>query len=94
MKKKIYKWILIGIGAILLILIVTNPSSNRYDEYLKANGFKLEGITNDYTQEDTHPYWGRASNYFIFSTFKYNDGSYGYIPDRHVGILGNFYELN
>lgn len=90
MKKKIYKWFLIGIGAILLILIITNPSNESYTQYLRANGCRLDETKEYHVQ----PYWGRESNYFIFSKYKYNDG-YDVSRGRkeHFGILGNFYEL-
>jgi len=90
MKKKIYKLIIIGIGAILLILIITNPSKEKYTEYLTTKGVYLGSA-------GSRSYWGRESNYFIFSIFSFHNGetldSPFFYTRKDIGVFGNFYSL-
>jgi hypothetical protein len=94
------KYILIALIAIIIILLITNPSYKKFEQY-----------TSDI--ELTHHYDNsviihkairqRISNYFIFSTYRirwidYNDTEddfqYNAIPKKYqtyLGILGNFY---
>jgi len=88
MKKKIYKLIIIGIGAILLILIITNPSKEKYTEYLITQGCYMG------KEEGPVAYWGRERNYFIFSIYTYhNEYPFSFESRKDIGILGNFYSL-
>ena len=94
MKKKIYKWILIGFGAILLILIITNPSNSGFKEYLSSQGYQMDNKT---LKDESDFSYGRENNYFIFSYFKYTYGvgayeEYHKISKKYFGVFGNFYE--
>jgi len=79
-----------------LILIITNPTTSRFKEYLNSKGFITESYKYEYLSENeegkevklmtTQNFtFGKENNYFVFSIFKYEDNKY-------VGILGNFYK--
>ncbi len=77
--------VLYGIGAIVLILIATNPDPNDFKSYLHQNA-----------QNDPA---GRDWNFIVFSIYS-NYGDYLDSPrDGHqikysyIGILGNFFTL-
>lgn len=75
------KFILIVFCGIIFILITTNPSNNRFKEYLNSKG-KSE-FSLPIRHREFFPF-GRESNYFIFSTFRYGD------DEKYFGILENF----
>ncbi|OFX36945.1 MAG: hypothetical protein A2X08_16800 [Bacteroidetes bacterium GWA2_32_17] len=92
------KLILIAIATILLVLIITNPTTSRFKEYLNSKGIKTESYTYySYLYDDNQREerkirinitYGRENNYFIFSFFNWDNSK------KYFGILGNFYELN
>lgn|ERR1700761_4995120 len=72
-------------GALLLLLIITNPGLNEFKSFLHQN-------------HETDPA-GRETNFFIFSIYS-NIGDYIDSPHnghmikfKYVGILGNFYAI-
>lgn len=97
MKKK--TWLII-ISIFLFILIITNPTVNRYKEYLNSNGGKTENYnyesydlsTNSAILTHTNITCGKEYNFFIFSVFKYQTGYEGKFI-KHIGIFGNFIEI-
>jgi hypothetical protein len=77
--------VLLTTGAILLLLIVTNPGIQEFKSYLH------EGRENSIS--------GRDANFFIFSIYS-DIGNYVDSPHnghstrfRYIGILGNFFSL-
>jgi hypothetical protein len=77
--------VLYTIGALILLLIITNPGVKEFRSYLHEN--RENSIA------------GRDANFFIFSTYS-NIGDYvdsphnGYhMKFRYIGILGNFFSL-
>ena len=68
--------------AILLLLIVTNPSPKEFRSFLLI------------AQNSTAPFIaGRERNFFIFSIY-YGDGTFTANDNRYIGVLGNFFYLN
>lgn len=69
-------------GSIILglVLMLLNPSLNRYKEYIGI----IEGVSLNDLNDDN--YIGRKYNFIIFSI-------YGFEDRQHIGILWNFFEV-
>jgi len=77
--------VLYAIGALLLLLIITNPGVKEFRSYLH--------------ESRENPIAGRDANFFIFSIYS-NIGDYVDSPHnghgirfRYLGICGNFFSL-
>jgi len=77
--------VLLTAGALLLLLIITNPGVEEFRSYLHDS--RENSIA------------GRDANYFIFSVYS-NIGDYADSPHnghnikfRYVGIFGNFFSI-
>lgn len=69
----------IGIAALFLLLIITNPSVTAFKSYLGKNSYA--GLM-------------RKSNYFVYSTYvdnTYDDDRDIQHSDRYIGFVGNFF---
>ena len=103
MKGKMTSRILIIIGGIIILLILTNPTNKQYTEFLKTNGYELSRHYSSSGGDYFEPFYGKKFNFFIFSTFRYQEGKpyVNYIPSEeavikrslHIGVLSNFWEL-
>ena len=98
MVKKILKYVAVFIAAILLVLIVTNPSVKQFKEYIGERDWQYFDVT-----------YKRTNNYFIFSTYSFsyskrNNVNGGFSREYHLtqnelivasgnytGVLYNFY---
>lgn len=95
MKNKKSRNILIIIGGILILLAITNPSKESFEDYLKTGILqsigKYEREGNMLYGTEHKIYWGRESNFLIFSFY----GLHTAIDDKtYIGILGNFFRLD
>ena len=77
--------VLYTIGALILLLIITNPGIKEFRSYLHEN--------------KENSFSGRDANFFIFSVYS-NIGDYADSPRntysirfRYLGIFGNFFPL-
>ncbi|WP_158826584.1 hypothetical protein [Mucilaginibacter lacusdianchii] len=66
------------IAAILLVLVVTNPSIREFESHEKGGHANASEF-------------GRIHNYFICSIYQSNNADY---RRKYFAILGNFYEIN
>lgn len=79
----------IAIAAVVIILVITNPSEKEYENYLQANTECIRLHEN-----------GRVTYYGLFSIFKYKCTGKQYLSydatksGRHLGVFKNFYELD
>lgn len=84
MKYFFIKWrkqFIYSIAAVLILLIVTNPSLKAFKEYYGMPS-RLSGDIS----------YSKNRNYFIFSKFSIDESNE---PTRmYLGILGNFFKLN
>lgn len=65
-----------------IVLVVTNPKENTYKSFLKGQGYINKALN--------HYGYGRIKNYYLFSFYSVNS-KYEY--KKHLGILGNFIEI-
>lgn len=83
MKRKV----LYAIGALILLLIITNPGIKEFRSFLHESESRENAIS------------GRDANFFVFSIYS-NIGDYVDSPHdghnirfRYIGIFGNFFSL-
>jgi hypothetical protein len=77
--KKILKIILILIGSVLLFLIVTNPSMNKFKEF---NDSKIQKRTKNYIL------------FSVYEATDYYPSDYSHHTTRYLGVALNFYEMD
>lgn len=94
---KITKRVQIVFAIIILILVITNPSNEEYENFLRVNRYEIETYYSSYSyyyrgtyeREKFIPLYGKSRNFLIFSTFQYYDGIN--TTKYHIGILSNFF---
>lgn len=86
MKKKI----LIGLGVIILLFIITNPTPSDFKTYLEGK-FELHSYAyGQLANENGHVGYGRTSNYLIFSIYTTRqEKNY----TEFIGVFKNFIPL-
>ena len=82
LKLKINRKIAVVFAALVIVLIVTNPSRNNYFDYL---GYSKED--EDYLSVK------RETNFFVCSIYSYKRGESEESRVKHFGILGNFFQI-
>jgi hypothetical protein len=93
--KKCFKLCLLVIAVILVILIITNPSPEKFRSELPV----ITNIPNEAFLADEVKYglvFGRETDFFIFSIYslKVDIGIEKYNQDKRIlGILGNFFVI-
>jgi tetratricopeptide (TPR) repeat protein len=86
------KKVLIGLGMFLLLMILLNPSNERFTDYIRSRGFN----TKQSRYEFENPSWGRKNNYLFFSIYIYNSSSDKKSRNsgsKYLGIFNNFIYL-
>lgn len=83
------KKVLIGLGMFLLLMILLNPSNERFTDYIRSRGFSTKQSRYEYE----NPSWGRKNNYLFFSIYSYNSSSNRESRNsssKYLGIFNNF----
>ncbi|MFH0892812.1 MAG: hypothetical protein V2A54_00105 [Bacteroidota bacterium] len=94
---------ILGLIIILLILIVTNPSAEKFKKYLNSKGFVTKNSDLKYSGKELNDKYAvktkisyeKESDYLIFSFFTYKDLTYKEtsFTQKYIGFFGIFFEL-
>ena len=77
----------VGIGIIILILIITNPSEQQFKQYALLEEFNFQYNEDRFIA-------CRTTNYFIFSKYSWFRVGNGMGSGQYIGFLGNFYKTD
>ncbi len=80
-KRKIW----IGVALIIAILIFTNPSENKFKQFI------------DFEKPGDFKKTARTNYFLLFSIFEWKDCSNSFINDskeKYLGVFNNFYKIN